>query len=222
MSVLRSSRSRKWARDDRCHGCRCPSMSLWLHLGPNLSVSAALSPPPPGPPAGAAWRSDAIRLRGDWVPPGGLQVTLTSAVPSAAAAPPPPARTFNVSLLKSALQKAVRRSLAGTAVRLAHQLMAQDVQAFLRRIPVIMLEDSLLSRRSASRSTARRPAVRPRCRAPSPHGAASAARASAARPGGAGTGRPRSDGAWMRRGREGGGVRLQGLRPVPQRRPGAV
>ena len=119
-------------------------MSLWLHLGPDLSVSASLSPPPPGPPAGAAWRSDAIRLRGAWVPPGGLQVTLTSAVPSAAAAPPPPARTFNVPLLKSALQKAVRRSLAGTAVRLAHQLMAQDVQAFLRRIPVIMLEDSLL------------------------------------------------------------------------------
>lgn len=47
------------------------------------------------------------------------------------------------SLLKSALQKCVRRNKTELAVRIAKDLMRGDMMQFLRRLPVIMIEDSL-------------------------------------------------------------------------------
>lgn len=58
--------------------------------------------------------------------------------------PPGPADWYSVSLLKSNLQKAVRRRCRRAAVRTAWQLMRQDMNEFLRRMPVIIVEDSLL------------------------------------------------------------------------------
>lgn len=53
-------------------------------------------------------------------------------------------------LLKSAMQKAVRRGLHATAVRVALQLLIQDPISFLRRLPVVVMEDSILDRGMAA------------------------------------------------------------------------
>lgn len=47
----------------------------------------------------------------------------------------------NVSLLKSHLQKCVRRQLNGKAVATAWHLMKMDFNSLLRRLPIIMIED---------------------------------------------------------------------------------
>jgi len=57
-----------------------------------------------------------------------------------------PQRTYHVPLLKSALQKCVRRQKSQSAVRIAYQLIFQDINAFIRRLPVIMMEDAVLHR----------------------------------------------------------------------------
>lgn len=57
---------------------------------------------------------------------------------------PKPKFFYKVQLLKSALQKSIRRGLQATAVRLAWQLMCQDLNSFLRRLPLIIMEDSCL------------------------------------------------------------------------------
>ncbi len=49
-----------------------------------------------------------------------------------------------VPLLKSNLQKCVRRMLTGKAIRTSHELMKLDLQQFLRRLPIIILEDTRL------------------------------------------------------------------------------
>jgi len=51
---------------------------------------------------------------------------------------------FSISLLKSALQKAVRRNKTEKAVRVAKSLLEEDEMQFLRRWMVIILEDGLL------------------------------------------------------------------------------
>lgn len=51
---------------------------------------------------------------------------------------------YNGSVLKSALQKAIRRKLTETAMRIACQYMLQDMENFLRRLAVIVLEDVVL------------------------------------------------------------------------------
>eukprot|EP01130_Rhizamoeba_saxonica_P000644 TRINITY_DN10593_c0_g1_i1.p1 TRINITY_DN10593_c0_g1~~TRINITY_DN10593_c0_g1_i1.p1 ORF type:complete len:377 (+),score=61.84 TRINITY_DN10593_c0_g1_i1:54-1184(+) len=52
--------------------------------------------------------------------------------------------SYSVELLKSCLQKATRRSLPQTCLNVGYQLLCQDPIAFLRRLPVIILEDCLL------------------------------------------------------------------------------
>ena len=47
----------------------------------------------------------------------------------------------NISLLKSHLQKCVRRQLTNKALKTAWHLIKMDINAFIRRLPVIMLED---------------------------------------------------------------------------------
>lgn len=56
--------------------------------------------------------------------------------------PPPPKPV--VSLLKSHLQKCIRRCHVGLAVRTASMLWDMDLVALLRRIPIIMIEDAKL------------------------------------------------------------------------------
>jgi hypothetical protein len=53
---------------------------------------------------------------------------------------------FHTSVLKSNLQKAVRRCLPEAAIATAQQMAAQgDVTELLRRLPIILLEDTLLN-----------------------------------------------------------------------------
>jgi hypothetical protein len=51
---------------------------------------------------------------------------------------------FHIPLLKSALQKSIRRNKTKTAINLSWQLLIQNQDEFLRRIAVIILEDSVL------------------------------------------------------------------------------
>ena len=51
---------------------------------------------------------------------------------------------FSKSLLKSAIQKAVRRGEEEKALRCAKSLIASNLNDYARRLPVIVLEDSLL------------------------------------------------------------------------------
>lgn len=50
----------------------------------------------------------------------------------------------NTSILKSHLQKNIRRRQVDKAVSTAYALMAEDITAFLRRLPIIMIEDAIL------------------------------------------------------------------------------
>jgi hypothetical protein len=58
--------------------------------------------------------------------------------------PPPHSYIYNVHLLKSNLQKCFRRRLYTETMATAKQLLYQDPTEMLRRLPVILLEDSLL------------------------------------------------------------------------------
>eukprot|EP00667_Euglena_gracilis_P002552 EG_transcript_2552 len=120
-------------------------MFVVLHLRPDLTVALTCGPVAALPPD-AQWTSAPIALRGGAVPDGAVAYVTSSVPPGPDAAGPfpPPARTYSAALLKSALQKCVRRSLAASAVRVARQLMGQDLSAFLRRFPVILLEDALM------------------------------------------------------------------------------
>lgn len=53
-------------------------------------------------------------------------------------------REYFLELLKSNLQKCIRRGLAESAVRTAYQMIKQDIDAFLRRIINIIAEDSVI------------------------------------------------------------------------------
>lgn len=55
-----------------------------------------------------------------------------------------PSRYYNLQLLQSNLQKAVRRRNFDVAVRTSQQMIMQDVSKFLRRFPIIVLEDTVL------------------------------------------------------------------------------
>jgi hypothetical protein len=50
----------------------------------------------------------------------------------------------NVGLLKSLLQKAIRRKDINVAVKCAFHYMTLDIQDFLRRLPIIMIEDTCI------------------------------------------------------------------------------
>lgn len=85
-----------------------------------------------------------------------LSVTLSTNVPSETppgagiggdtnqGRPPPPAGPVPTALLKSMLQKGVRRRLVGPVRRLCAALLRQSPVDCLRRVPVIMMEDSSL------------------------------------------------------------------------------
>ena len=55
-----------------------------------------------------------------------------------------PTCIYYVPLLKSALQKAIRRGLVTETCAIAYQLLRQDPIEFLRRLPIYMLEDTYL------------------------------------------------------------------------------
>lgn len=55
-----------------------------------------------------------------------------------------PTCIYYVPLLKSALQKAIRLRKGKLAVKIAYQLLRQDLVEFLRRLPIYMLEDTYL------------------------------------------------------------------------------
>jgi hypothetical protein len=51
---------------------------------------------------------------------------------------------FSVSLLKSALQKSIRRNLPLQSVKIAKKMIKKDAKSFLRRLGVIIIEDVML------------------------------------------------------------------------------
>lgn len=51
---------------------------------------------------------------------------------------------FPSSMLKSALQKSIRRRKLAESLRIACLAMQRDVQDLIRRLSIIILEDSLL------------------------------------------------------------------------------
>jgi hypothetical protein len=57
---------------------------------------------------------------------------------------------FNIPLLKSSLQKSIRRNNTEAAIQLSLQLISQDLTEFLRRFPIIILEDCVLHPNFAS------------------------------------------------------------------------
>lgn len=52
--------------------------------------------------------------------------------------------SYDISVLKSNLQKCIRRGLAEPAFATTYQMMAQDANELLRRLPIIMCEDTQL------------------------------------------------------------------------------
>jgi hypothetical protein len=54
------------------------------------------------------------------------------------------APVYDISVLKSNLQKCIRRGLAEPAFATTYQMMAQDANELLRRLPIIMCEDAQL------------------------------------------------------------------------------
>jgi hypothetical protein len=58
--------------------------------------------------------------------------------------PPSPLLHYNVHVLKSNIQKAIRRGAAEAALATAQQLIYQDANEFVRRLPILMTEDTQL------------------------------------------------------------------------------
>jgi hypothetical protein len=58
-----------------------------------------------------------------------------------------PTLLYYAPLLKSALQKAIRRRLTEAAIPIAYQFLRQEPVEFLRRLPIYMLEDTCLQPR---------------------------------------------------------------------------
>lgn len=105
-----------------------------LHLDVSVSTLVARS----GGALDVKWK-DSVRA---W---GGGRVTLASEVAPracAAAARGAESARFRVPLLKSNLQKAVRRHARQAALGTALQLLRQDPAALLRRLPIIAVEDA--------------------------------------------------------------------------------
>uniref|UniRef100_A0A6B2L588 Uncharacterized protein n=1 Tax=Arcella intermedia TaxID=1963864 RepID=A0A6B2L588_9EUKA len=92
---------------------------------------------------GATWTAQ-VKLGEHWGAIANLPL-LTNA-PSDSWTLPFPAHSYKVELLKSALQKCVRRRKAESAVRVGWQLLCQDPDQLLRRLPIIILEDGCLHR----------------------------------------------------------------------------
>eukprot|EP01080_Neovahlkampfia_damariscottae_P004115 gene4115-7401_t len=88
------------------------------------------------------WYDETVKLPNYWEEKTKLRVCINSNEPPHKI--PKPIEDFHVPLLKSALQKGVRRRKAEAALHLAWQLISQDLTEFLRRFPVIILEDSVL------------------------------------------------------------------------------
>lgn len=75
-------------------------------------------------------------------------LTIASAIPHTPYIIPPPKHRFQTSVLKSNLQKAVRRGNVMAAVATAQQIASQgheDQIELFRRLPIILLEDTLLN-----------------------------------------------------------------------------
>jgi hypothetical protein len=62
-----------------------------------------------------------------------------------------PTLLYYAPLLKSALQKAIRRKLTEAAISIAYQFLRQEPVEFLRRLPIYMLEDTYLQPRALVR-----------------------------------------------------------------------
>lgn len=65
---------------------------------------------------------------------------------------PKPEVVYYAPLLKSALQKAIRRRLTDQAIAIAYQFLRQEPVEFLRRLPIYMMEDTYLQPTAAIRA----------------------------------------------------------------------
>ena len=90
------------------------------------------------------YKTNIINLKSNYLQNKSLKVYLCSSIPSSSKLIFKTTKYYHFELLKSCLQKAVRRRKPETAVRILYQLFSQDILNTLRRLPLIMLEDSLL------------------------------------------------------------------------------
>jgi hypothetical protein len=89
-----------------------------------------------------SWSDDTVKLTEFWNQT--TKLCLSTNLKNGPSQIPPTKEEFSIPLLKSTLQKAVRRRKSKEALNLAYQLLCQDRTDFLRRMPVIMMEDSFL------------------------------------------------------------------------------
>ncbi|KAJ6254457.1 hypothetical protein M0813_12417 [Anaeramoeba flamelloides] len=90
------------------------------------------------------WSYEPINLKGPWVKgPVYLRISTTQK-PIKENMFPTVSEFYNINILKSSIQKCVRRMRAESVVRLSLQMMIQDFDAYIRRLPVILVEDSVL------------------------------------------------------------------------------
>ena len=125
-------------------GARPPSddPSVWTTWGKKWHwtwTDAASAAPPL-----SAWRGEVVLKEIGVGKPG--SIALSTNVRSLSATPPiaAPRHRFGVQVLQSALQKAVRRRQPTAAVRLARALQTASWTSFIRRLPIIIIEDSTL------------------------------------------------------------------------------
>jgi hypothetical protein len=83
--------------------------------------------------------------------PHGTMVLQSATANAKRSALPRPTLLYYAPLLKSALQKAIRRRRTASAVAIAYQFLRQEPVEFLRRLPIYMLEDTYLQPRALVR-----------------------------------------------------------------------
>ncbi|KAJ3426561.1 hypothetical protein M0812_26127 [Anaeramoeba flamelloides] len=90
------------------------------------------------------WSYQSINLRGSWVKKKVYLRVSTTQKPIQEDVLPTVSEYYNINIIKSSIQKCVRRRLAESVVRLSVQMMVQDFDSFIRRLPIILVEDSVL------------------------------------------------------------------------------
>lgn len=122
---------------------------MYLTLHQDFRVTLTVEPP-----IGGSWKQ-IVTFR-DAIAEGDKKLVLAAAFPQRPFGLPRVGSRFQTAVLKSNLQKAVRRGKVEAAVATAFQMACQgsdDLTELLRRLPIILLEDTLLNSKILARWT---------------------------------------------------------------------
>ncbi len=123
---------------------------MYLTLHPDFRVT--LTAEAVAAPLGAAWKQ-IVTFR-DAIAEGDKKLVIAATFPQRPFQLPRVGARYQTSVLKSNLQKAVRRGRVEAAVATAFQMACQgseDLTELLRRLPIILLEDTLLNSKVLAR-----------------------------------------------------------------------